>query len=332
MASATDPRADAVATRSRAVTRPGRRGDGGARPGGGAWLTLACLAFGLAGGACYNPRIDDGNLACAAGQCPDGFACLADNRCHHVGVTVDVGVPPSDAGAPGSDAADGPTPDANPPMCTTAVVTPVCQQAPAAGQACNPGCQKGCACGRCNIVDRSPQCVPVGSAKLGDTCKPGAQDNCGAGLICLSEGCGNGLGRCYRHCAGDEQCPGSICTIPILDQTGKDTGFRTCDVPAQSCDPVNNTGCPDPALACYLTSANQTLCDCANPHPADGGTSGGMNDAPCNVYNDCAAGFFCVDSGMGPRCHFVCLVASPACPAGRCIPSGTGSKYGYCGG
>jgi hypothetical protein len=91
----------------------------------------------------------------------------------------------------------------------------VCTDLPAAGQACNPACQTGCDCGRCNVVNGVPKCVPSGSVKLGEICKFGNDDNCAPGLICLQEACGNGLGRCYRHCARSDQCAGSICQFQI---------------------------------------------------------------------------------------------------------------------
>jgi hypothetical protein len=285
----------------RAVLRAGMRA---------AWLLGMGAGLIISGVGCYNPKIQEGGFLCATAgtRCPEGFSCAADNRCRKNPV---------------------PIPDAGEPMCKSPPVTPTCQEAARAGNDCNPTCQKGCDCGRCNVVGSVARCVPTGTMKLGEICTLGNADNCGAGLICLQEVCGNGLGRCYRHCSTTDQCEGTICQIPIEDAMGKDTGFRTCDVPGQACDPVNNTGCPSPALNCYLTSANQTLCDCPN-NPAQMG----MNNDPCTIYSDCAAGFVCI-SGVGgvpgAHCHFTCNVASPSCPSGRCIPAGTGAMYGYCG-
>jgi hypothetical protein len=286
-----------------AVPTPSVRG---AASVGFAWGLLALV---LAG--CFKPDIQEGGFVCSTTgkACPDGFQCAADNRCRR-SLT--------------------PAGDAGEPMCSSPPVAPTCQEGPRTGELCNPACQKGCECGRCNVVSSGhAACVPSGTAKLGEVCKLGNADNCGSGLICLQEACGDSLGRCYRHCTSNDQCGGTICQIPIEDARGQDTGFKTCDVPPQVCDPVANTGCPDAALNCYLTSANLTLCDCP------GGAPGGKNGDPCTIYNDCAAGFVCV-SGVGgvaePRCRQACSVASPACTGGAtCIPTGTGAKYGYCG-
>ena len=62
------------------------------------------------------------------------------------------------------------------------------------------------------------------------------------------------------------------------------------------------------------------------------------------IYSECAPGFVCIANvGMftDARCHFACDVTNPSCPnttaadggvgpPAACVPSGTGSKYGYC--
>jgi hypothetical protein len=286
--------------------------------------SVAVAALSLSG--CYKPNVTDNGFLCATTgkACPDGYRCGSDRHCSLLPAALstdsgaDVNVMMTDAGGE--------------PTCSSAPVTPLCAAGPAAGDVCSPACQRGCDCGRCNVVDGKPKCVPTGTVKLGDVCTPGAADNCGAGLICLIESCGNGLARCYRHCTSGDQCDGAACTIAIDDGKGTLTSFTTCDVPLRVCDPVAGTGCPDPALNCYLTSANQTLCDCP--------TKQGMNNVECMIYSDCAPGFVCT-SGVGglagPHCHFACSVANPSCPpaAGdggqmHCVPAGTGAKYGYC--
>src|SRR5436190_2964618 len=91
--------------------------------------------------ACYKPTIADGGLRCAPSgkQCPDDFVCGTDLLCHSKGS------PQGDAGP-----------------CTSPPVTPTCQDPPAAGQACNPSCQTGCACGRCNVVGNKATCTAPG--------------------------------------------------------------------------------------------------------------------------------------------------------------------------
>jgi hypothetical protein len=268
---------------------------------------------------CFKPNIEEGGFLCAAaGACPDGLKCAKDGRCYRKPpVVVDSGMEA-------------------PPSCPTTMpkVTPTCSDGPAPGQACNPTCQTGCACGRCNVVGSTPTCVAAGTVPLGDVCALGGADNCAPGFICLQEECGNALGRCYQFCTKDAQCMEAICQIAVDDPDGGgDTGFRTCDVPTRVCDPINNTGCPNPALNCYFTSLNKTLCDCPSK-------TVGKNDAPCTIYSDCAPGYVCVtllNVETTPHCHFACEVANPACPAGSadggtagCMPVTPGAMYGYC--
>lgn len=295
-----------------------------------AWAWPAVfVAAALSLGGCYKPNVTDNGFQCAktGKACPDGYTCGSDQRC-----ALNPAPPHPDSGpADMKMMTDG----GGEPVCSSAHVAPLCADAPATGDVCSPACQNGCDCGRCNVVDGKAKCVPTGTVKLGDVCTPGATDNCEAGLICLIENCGNGLARCYRHCTTNDQCAGTACTIAIDDGKGTATSFTTCDVPPRICDPVANTGCPNPALNCYLTSANQTLCDCP--------TKQGKNGAECTIYSDCAPGFVCISNvgGLaGPHCHFVCNVAAPSCPdkvapdggttPAACVPAGTGSKFGFC--
>jgi hypothetical protein len=299
---------------------------------GGRALVAAAAALALVG--CFKPNYKDGGLVCAPSgkQCPDGYHCGADNLCELMPVTT----PPHDSGPePGTDAKNdttSPKTDGGDGGETGGCVplAPLCSDGPAAGEACSPSCQIGCACGqRCNVVDGKPACVPAGTVKLGELCNSNA-DNCAPGLICLIETCGNGLARCYQHCTKTEQCSGTACTINIEDIASNPTKYFTCDVPPRACNPVDNTGCPSASFNCYLTNANQTLCDCP-------GSKMGMNNDPCMLYSECAPGFICisgVDMQMSPHCHFVCDVSqgSKGCTNAEpvCTPGVTGAKFGYC--
>jgi hypothetical protein len=264
-----------------------------------AFGALAGAAVAVAG--CYNPNITDGGFLCGGGdggtRCPEGFTCnLNDHRCYKSGETT----------------------------CSTQV-TPLCQDPPKVGATCNPACQTGCACGRCNIEGSAPVCAAsVGTKTLGQTCSP-TNDDCQPGLICLLEGCGTQLGRCYQHCTSTGQChAGTACSIPILNGAAVDTGYRACDLAPQDCDPIGKTGCPNAALTCYLDSAGATLCDCPNRTVAA--------DGACSVFNDCAAGLVCVTpaGATTARCRPICLQSGQGgCPNGRrCIADG--ARYGYC--
>jgi hypothetical protein len=289
---------------------------------------LASLLAAIALAGCYKPSIKDGGLVCSpANACPDGYTCAADHHCW----TVPPVVMPTDSGMDMAKDVTPPKGDAGGEGGTCVPPAPMCAAGPAAGDACSPACQRGCACGRCNVIDGKATCVSAGTVKLGDVCNAGA-DDCAPGLICLLETCGNGLARCYQHCISNDQCAGTACTITIDDSKGNATSYTTCDVPPRACNPVaiGTSGCPNPALNCYLTSANETLCDCPGNVAKQG-----MNNDPCTIYSDCAAGFICisgVDGQTTPHCHFVCEVANKSCPISEpnCVPAGTGSKYGYC--
>ena len=241
----------------------------------GVTLLLATLAT----AGCYNPDIKNGGFACAeAGQlCPDGFTCdMTDYHCWKNG----------------THPTDGPS------MCTTVpAVAPLCQ-ATLLSAGCDPVCQVNCNCGRCNVSSSGDTvCTTFGTKTLGQVCTFGANDDCAPGYICLQEACGNLLGRCYRHCTDSSQCTGTICQNPINTATGAPSGHLTCSVAPQACDPVNNTGCPNGALNCYM-SAPQTFCDC--PHYLDPAQQLALG-APCQNSNDCAPGLVCITSGGSTR-------------------------------
>jgi hypothetical protein len=272
-------------------------------------LSAGCVAVGLvllAG--CYKPNISDGGFKCAAGEkpCPDGFACSdLDRRCYLM--------PPT-----GIDAG----------TCMTPIAA-LCAIEPMTGDACEPACQVGCDCARCNVdPDGMAICGGLGGTKaLGAVCTPGAGDDCAPGFLCMKEKCGTNLGRCYRHCATDAQCSGRFCQLRILDRSGNLTKFQVCEIAPSDCDALAGTGCPNAALKCYL-SGTQTLCDCpsgSTPAPV-------MLNEPCVFNNDCATGLVCISNvgGLpGPHCHPVCALATGMCPMGRhCVASSV--KYGYC--
>ena len=266
-------------------------------------LSLFCPA------ACYNPSIQDAGFLCAeAGkQCPDGFTCQTDGHCH------------ASVGSSGT--------------CPVPAITPICTDLPRTGAACNPTCQTGCTCGRCNVAGSAAACVTtVGTVKLGAICTPN-KDNCLPGLICLleSDTCGANLGRCYQHCTTNTQCSapaGRTCEIPILDGSNKDTGYRACSLASQTCNPLVTTtnGCPSAALGCYVNSAGVTFCDC--PNRTTPVALGGV----CDAYNDCGPGLICTaQAGLaGTHCRQACAASGTnTCPNGQhCVA--VGATYGYC--
>jgi len=272
----------------------------------GLWLALLALSL-LSPAACYNPSIQDGGFLCAeAGkQCPDGFTCASDGHCR-------------------ANASS---------QCHK--VTPICSESPPdGGAACNPTCQTGCSCGRCNVVGSAPACVTnLGTLKVGDICDP-SNDKCQPGDICLLEAdtCGKNIGRCYQYCTTNAQCAspiaGRTCEIPILDGNNNDTRYRTCSLGSQMCNPMatTNNGCPNPGLGCYVNTAGATFCDCANR--AMSVALGGV----CTAYNDCGHGLICTpQAGLaGTHCRQICLTSGTnTCQNGQHCMAVAGG-YGYC--
>jgi hypothetical protein len=271
-------------------------------------LTLALSLFSPI--ACYNPSIQDGGFLCAeAGkQCPDGFTCQSDGHCRSIAST----------------------------KCPVPAITPLCIDQPVTGAACNPTCQTGCSCGRCNVFGSAAACVTnLGTLKLGDVCDP-ASDKCQPGYICLLEAdtCGHNVGRCYQYCTTNAQCvspppaASRTCEIPILDSNNIDTKYRTCSLGSQTCNPMatTNNGCPNAGLGCYVNTAGATFCDC--PNRAMPVALGGV----CTAYNDCATGLICTPSAglAGTHCRQTCLTSGTnTCPSGQhCVTVAGG--YGYC--
>jgi hypothetical protein len=277
----------------------------------------------LAGAAyasgCYDPKITSGGLTCASGTkpCPDGFVCSGD-VCVKAGAAMSTGgvsggTGGAGTGGSGTGGAGGQC--ANP-------IAPLCQTTPAGSMSeCDPVCQTGCGCGlRCNVTMTGVACAPPEGAKLvGAICQPGS-DDCAPGLACLEESCGTNLGRCYRYCRDAAGCGASgVCAMPVLRPDGTESGQRACALGASPCDAIARTGCPDPALNCYVTAPNQTICDCP------GGRNRPQGET-CDSYNDCAVGLWCLSVASAPsRCYKLCR--STADCAGCMVQ---GSAGGYC--
>jgi hypothetical protein len=261
-----------------------------------AWLAGAAL---LAVG-CFNPNIAPGGFRCAdGGVCPQNFHCAVDNKCYSANTGPDSGA-----------------------MCESKPPSPLCSTEPASGQACDPACQTGCACGWCDIVSGAASCSTTtqGTKSLGQVCDPtAASSECAPGYFCQAE-CGK-VGRCYRVCSGDGDCNAAASGTSTCSSTANSSGFGLCTLPA--CDPfkVTGSGCPS-GSACYAFS--QTFCACAGTK-APGAT--------CVNTADCQPGYTCVGSSSGSYCAQLCDPANPVCDAdgGSASCSTLGSpSFGYC--
>ena len=281
-------------------------GSAAARAVAGLLAALGVIAL-VAQRGCYDPSVVSGGFACAPSgkACPDGFTCQAQ-RCVRPG-----GAGGRNGGSGGSGAGgDG--------MCANPIA-PLCATLPG-GTGCDPVCQNGCPCGlRCSVTGREATCrTPNGAHAAGDLCNAAA-DDCGPGLICLIEPCGVGVARCYRFCSDNTQCGAGACGVPVADQSGNNTRFRACTLPAATCDPYAGTGCPAQGLSCFVASPGTNLCDC----PTDAGNPRREGDT-CDNYNDCATGLACIDVGGNRRCHRLCRTAVDCT---NCTGFGTGVSF-----
>ena len=140
------------------------------------------------------------------------------------------------------------------------------------GAACNPTCQTGCSCGRCNVQGAAPACVTdVGTKKLGEICTIG-KDDCQPGYICLLEAdtCGQNVGRCYQYCTTNAQCGVTVRDGPARSRSS--TATATTPSTARAVWARRRatrwrrpaTGARAPALGCYVNAAGATFCDCPN--------------------------------------------------------------------
>jgi hypothetical protein len=282
-------------------------------------VLLLPLVVGLLSLGCYEPKVVSGGLKCsvARGACPEGFSCLA-------GVCVSADAPGGRAGGTGGGAGKSGMAGAQGSagrggggsgggggagaMCANPI-QPLCQ-GPATSSGCDPVCQTGCGCGlRCSLSNAGPGCAaPVGAKTLGQVCQPSA-DDCAAGLTCLQEACGDHLGRCYRFCRDATMCGATgACAKAVALPNGTSSAQRVCNLADQTCDPYAGTGCPDPALHCYVTGPSHTACDC----PSMPGAEGQEGDR-CSAYNDCAAGLACLQAAGASRCLRLCR-STADCP------------------
>ncbi len=262
-------------------------------------LAIALLVSVAATTGCYKPNLVDGGFRCAdSGACPDGFQCKSDGLCHS-----------------GKDAApDVPVP----PMCKS--VTPdaaTCARDPAPGQDCNPACESGCKCGWCAASNGQVACVTgtPGTKKSGEVCNPSNSFDCAPGLYCVSE-CQTA--HCHKYCdpsngASDCAAVGGNCSKTVANGANP---FSVCDFPKTACNPVTGTGCPS-GYACYPFGTG-VECDCA-------GTNTGT---ACNLVQECAPGYTCINAGGAQICRKTCLMNSD-CGTGQCSTA-AGVMYGYC--
>ncbi|HVR61358.1 MAG TPA: hypothetical protein VMU50_05630 [Polyangia bacterium] len=300
----------------------------------------------LAVGACYHPHIADGGLKCAPAPyktCPDGFFCdPGSGTCRDHSPTD--AMPPDNPieapldSMPSDIVVEAPETDAMTDTMTDTMMMCIEPRAMCTSQVpdgmCDPYCRSGCACqqrclantlGDVNCVDplagslgAGMECVVASSGLATQT------DACTPGSVCIREPCGM---HCFTYCRSDADCPNSTCSRPANTTMGNPGGFKVCEFPFTTCDPLNPAiGCPPDKPSCYLSPVgpDQTLCGC------NSGQVGRESD-PCTFLEDCIPGLTCVGDNGDTHCRRVCNMAGAPCDGLAHCQSINGSKtYGYC--
>ena len=205
-------------------------------------------------------------------------------------------------------------------------IDPICPTT--LGSDCDPICQGGCECGRCNLVGNALMCMPVGTKKRGEVCDV-ANDNCVPGNVCIAY-CGAGKpARCYRFCSkgattDHSLCGGNNCDVPA--NPGGQPEWMVCEPPLEGCNPIgDNNDCAEPSTyGCYVGPTGSPVCDCRGTTPDDG---------VCGPYNSCVPGFSCVQlrPGEPALCVRTCRLTGSDCPGGApCNQLPGNDTFGFC--
>lgn len=174
-------------------------------------------------------------------------------------------------------------------------------------------CETGTFCTIDN--DFQPTCLDD-AAKAGGTyygdC--GEQGECPMGAACFNPNV------CMPFCDDTHGCPNDGSGNPgvcIYGIEGSDD-IMLCSA-ADSCDPVDNTGCAE-GEGCYIVDQDGNLmCTDQVGTLSEGAT--------CQYINDCAPGFICTGTCM-QMCH---LDGSGECGTGSCVGLQGLDTYGVCG-
>ncbi|MEM9692812.1 MAG: hypothetical protein AAGA56_09725 [Myxococcota bacterium] len=193
---------------------------------------------------------------------------------------------------------------------------------------------------QCSLVGVDRECIEAGDVPLGQVCNGPDQEAevCQPGSLCTSFATKpNPTSICKRFCTSDDQCPGpgGVCELVLRDNA--DNALAT--LCSESCNPINNTGCPAGAM-CLLqleinedeTAVERAFTVCAN---AGSRFQGGS----CEDFDDCAPGFTCIRPEMAAplQCaRYVAVTGANPCPPGTSLgtflPGAVvdGVEYGVC--
>ena len=221
----------------------------------------------------YSPSCTDWSCNANA-DCPNGFVCQSDHRCH-----LTSSQPPS-----------------NPPssLCTKPSDCPAGSTCGAdnkchAGDCSTTGCPSSYVC---KLANGKPECVPIGGGDGGtSTCKSDKDCPTPPGSKCLSGTCFAPPDQCAdaTQCPAGSQCVQGACTPSCSAQKPCPTGY--------ACDESKGV-CTGQTTTCSSTAqcTNDTVC--VQEHCVE----------KCGAGGTCGAGLVCVDGGCMPdqRPAFAC--------------------------
>lgn len=164
----------------------------------------------------------------------------------------------------------------------------------------------------CVLWGEAPACEDATLARLGAGMPCVASGECQAGLACFLEGA---AGVCSRVCCPSDPmgcAVGSRCGGAGVLVEGTETGWGRC-LAQRSCDLLRPTETCEPREGCYLIDTTM-MTEC---RIAGSGAAG----APCELQEDCRAGFFCGGVAAARRCVRLCDLRADECPLdeGSCV-------------
>jgi len=221
------------------------------------------------------------------------------------------GKPPSTGGggsATGGQGGAGATGGVGGVGGTGGVVDDMCEQDPCKLVIPQCGCAEGL---KCTVNSTERICTQDGTQNEGEQCSD--TEGCKAGFLCVQTKTDvPTISTCMEFCSDDTQCEGAggICNV-TLDGI---SGVILC---SQSCDPVEDTGCPVNKTHCEVVQEaagqKRTYTRCV-------GEGASVAGDPCASSQDCTSGHGCLlDPNQGGLvCLEWCKVGGAACAQGLC--------------
>jgi len=191
---------------------------------------------------------------------------------------------------------------------TGGIVDDMCEQDPCKLVTPQCGCDEGLKCTVNSAEGRI--CTQDGAKNEGEQCSDA--DPCRAGLLCVqTKTTVPTISTCMEFCDDDPQCEGAggICKITL--------GISGVILCSQSCDPVEDTGCPVNKTHCEVVQEAggqmRTYTRCV-------GEGAGVAGDVCASSQDCVAGHGCLNDPNqgGLVCLEWCKVGGAPCAQGAC--------------